>query len=92
MHVAAGENYGMGKKPCKWVSQEILELMKLLENDHKGKYVDWEKQLHRQIRAEIKKERRNLLNNELAGGGWRAIKNTLKKSPTRKPMQVKRNR
>ena len=84
MHVAAAENYGMTKKPRKpLVSQDILELMVLREEARKGSYYMWEISLHRQIRAGIKKGRREWLDEELIGGGWRAIK-ALKKGSNEK--------
>ena len=49
---------------------------------------DDERKLHKQIRGCIKDNKKKWLNDQLSGGGWGAIK-SLKKGPTKKPMQVR---
>ena len=89
MHVAAKQCYSMGRQTRKpWVSQEILEMILLRQEARKWNNYDQEKILHKQIRNSVKAGRKQWLDAQLVGGGWKEIK-ALKKCPTKKPLQVR---
>ena len=79
MHVATKQCYSIGSQTRKpWVSQEILELIRLRQEARKWNNYDQEKVLHKQIRNSVKVGRKQWLDAQLVGGGWKEIK-TLKK-------------
>lgn len=89
MHVAAEECYTKGayaRKP--WVSQEVLQLIELRQDARKTNNYEREQELHKQIKRTVKDGRKNWLTTQLVGGNWKEIK-SLKKGPTKKPLQVR---
>ena len=89
MHAIAKQCYSMGSQTRKpWVSQEILELIRLRQEARKWNNYDQEKILHNKIRNSVKTDRKQWLDVQLVGVGWKQIK-ALKSCPTKKPLQVR---
>ena len=73
------------KRP--WISSSTLSsLMRRNEARANGNYSE-EKLLHREVRASVRRDRARWLDEQVAGGNWKGVRNLMKK-PSVKILQL----
>lgn len=76
----------VAKRP--WISQHSPGIIKQREEARRLRQPDAEKALQRQVRAAVKRDRQQWIEEDLAGGSWSAIK-ALRKGKGKRPVQVR---
>ena len=89
MHTASVVARCEGFKPHRpWISSQTLLLLEKRSHERQLGHHDAERELHKQIRRNIKRDRSDWLDAQLAGGPWHAAR-SLRKGTAKKPVGVK---